>query len=65
MRKTPLGGISKEVNPPYRDFGMLKVRKMKIRQSEAVIFNTSVEKTNFDRMSNDKLIKICRDKDMS
>lgn len=65
MRKTPLGGISKEVTPPYRDFGMLKVRKMKIRQSEAVIFNTSDESTNFNRMSNDKLIKICRDKDMA
>lgn len=33
MRKTPLGGIQKAEMPPFRDFGMLKVRKMKIRQS--------------------------------
>lgn len=32
MRKTPLGGITvAPTTPPYRDFGVLKVRKMKIR----------------------------------
>lgn len=40
MRKSPLGAIPKAPTaPPYRDFGMLKVRKMKVRQSEAVVFN--------------------------
>lgn len=66
MRKSPLGAIPKAPSePPYRDFGMLKVRKMKIRQAEAVVFNQGDQQTDFSRMSNDKLIKICRDKDMA
>lgn len=30
MKRMPLGGIQKE-QPPARDFGMLKVRKMKVK----------------------------------
>lgn len=65
MRKSPLGRVQATPTPPHRDFGMLKVRKMKVRQSEAVIFASQADSTDFSRMSNDKLIKICRDKEMS
>lgn len=65
MKKSPLGKVQPMAEKPFRDFGMLKVRKMKIRQSEAVIFNSAADTNNFARMSNDKLIKICRDNNMA
>lgn len=61
MRKPPLGRARQET--PQRDFGVLKVRQIKLKQSEAVIYDK--ETTDFTRMSNDRLIKICRDKDMA
>lgn len=65
MKRTPIGGIRKDSDAPsQRDFGMLKVRKMKVKQSEAVIYKQD-EATDFSRMSNDRIIKICRDKDLA
>lgn len=61
MRRPPLG--TRATTAP-RDFGMLKVRQMKVKQSQAVVFDQD-ESTNFSRMSNDRLIKICTDKDLS
>lgn len=61
MRRPPLGAHN--ATAP-RDFGMLKVRQMKVKQSQAVIFDKD-EATNFDRMDNSRLIKITRDKDLS
>lgn len=49
---------------PTRDFGTLKVRKMKVKQSEGIIYDKVVNQ-DFSKMSNDRLIKICRDKDMA
>lgn len=60
MRKPPIGGATKQV--PTRDFGVLKVRKMKVKQTEAVIYDKKSQ--DFSRMSNDRLIKICHGKDM-
>lgn len=61
MRRPPLGRAAQQ--PSNRDFGLLKVRQMKVKQSEAVIYDKG--KTDFSRMSNDRLIKICGDKDMA
>lgn len=60
MRTPPLGRATRQ---PDRNFGLLKVRQMKIKQSEAVIYDKG--KTDFSRMSNDRLIKICAGKDMA
>lgn len=61
MRTPPLG--RSKVQQPPRDFGVLKVRQMKVKQSEGVIYDKG--KTDFTRMSNDRLIKICQGKDMA
>lgn len=37
MRKPPIWGATKQA--PTRDFGVLKVRKMKVKQTEAVIYD--------------------------
>lgn len=50
---------------PSRDFGLLKVRTMKVKQSEAVVYSKDTSSMNFSRMSNDKLIKICQGNDMA
>lgn len=60
MRRPPL---SRKSAPPTRDFGVLKVRQMKVKQSEAVIYDKLDQ--DFSRMSNDRLIKICTGKDIS
>lgn len=61
MRTPPLGrGVTRQ---PTRDFGVLKVRQMKVKQAEAVIYDKG--KTDFSRMSNDRLIKVCQGKDMA
>lgn len=60
MRRPPLGMVP---NQPPRDFGVLKVRSMKIKQSQAVIYD-KVD-TDFSRMSNDRLIKICHGNNMA
>lgn len=60
MRRPPLGA---HTATPARDFGMLKVRQMKVKQSQAVIYDQ--DSTDFTRMSNERLIKICTDRDMS
>ena len=60
MRRPPIGGATKQA--PTRDFGVLKVRKMKVKQTEAVIYDKKSQ--DFSRMSNDRLIKICYSKDM-
>lgn len=61
MRKPPLGRTAQPVQ--NRDFGMLKVRAIKLRQSEAVIYDK--EQTDFARMSNERLVKICHGTDIS
>lgn len=50
---------------PNRDFGLLKVRSLKIKQSEAVIYKQEDKTTNFARMSNDRLIKIAQGTDLT
>lgn len=60
MRKPPLGNRRP---PAPRDFGVLKVRSMKIKQSQGVIYDKI--DTDFARMSNDRLVNICRGKDLS
>lgn len=62
MVKSSRPPIGAKVGAQNRDFGLLKVRSMKIKQSEAVIKASDVA-TNFDRMSNDRLIKICQGTD--
>lgn len=37
MRRPPIGSAAKQA--PTRDFGVLKVRKMKVKQTEAVIYD--------------------------
>lgn len=61
MRRPPLGARQ---NVAPRDFGLLKVRQMKIKQSQAVIYGEDLSSADFSKMSNEKLIKICTGKDM-
>lgn len=48
-----------------RDFGLLKVRTMKTKQSEAVIYKDRDVTTNFSKMSNERLIKIVQGTDLA
>lgn len=56
--------VGRKDSPQARDFGLLKVRQMRIKQSEAVI-RQDITATSFDRMSNDKLVKICQGTDFN
>lgn len=63
--RTNRPGIGVKPTPvPTRDFGLLKVRGMKVKQAQAVIYGGD-NSTNFDRMSNDRLIKICQGSDIA
>ena len=65
--REPKMRIGQQITPSQREpmnFGLLKVRGMKTKQAQAVIYNESSKQrggVNFDRMSNDKLIKIITD----
>lgn len=48
-----------------RDFGLLKVRSMKIKQSEAIVYKEKNVSNNFSRMENDRLIQIIQGTDVS
>lgn len=48
-----------------RDFGLLKVRSMKLKQSEAIVYKEKNVSNNFARMENDRLIQIIQGTDVS
>ena len=49
---------------PDRDFGLLKVRNLKVKQSQANIVQSAKEGTHFDRMSHDRLFDIVNQDDI-
>lgn len=61
MVKTSRPPIGSNRAMPDRNFGLLKVRSMKIKQSEAVI--KDVGALNFSRMSHERMIQICEGTD--
>lgn len=61
MVKSSRPPIGAKTAPPDRNFGLLKVRSLKIKQSEAVIKDLSA--LNFAKMSHDRLIQICEGTD--
>ena len=49
-----------ETKPANRNFGLLQVRKMKLKQSEAIVHIEKEQGLNFAHMSNERLIKIAQ-----
>lgn len=60
-KQPPMGG--KKTPMVGRDFGLLTVRKMKVKQTEAIIKGNDTS-NNFARMNHDKLIKIAQGTDL-
>lgn len=64
QQNTPLPNTPQKPRAEIRDFGLLKVRSMKTKQSEAIVYKDRDVTSNFSKMTNDRLIKIVQGTDL-
>lgn len=60
----PIGAILENPKPVGRDFGLLKVRSLKVKSSQMPINEFKTTQLSFDRMTNQQLIEIINSKDI-
>lgn len=60
----PIGAIPENPKPVGRDFGLLKVRSLKVKSSQMPINEFKTTQLSFDRMTNQQLIDIINSRDI-